>query len=161
MINITETEKRIEDELEALLVPPSTTPPFKLRVYPGSLDDLGKPIQCNHVVVQFRELDFENKSQKNFNLCKVVQINVCRFNILVQSNNLRTHREIYQIAQDVICQLRGKKLLVQADKSLVQGQNPFRITSFTFDTDIKNGGVCYQSNIDIEASFTDTYTEEC
>ena len=160
MINIRLSEELIEQLLNELLQPGSNTPAFKLRVYPGDLEDLGKPINANHVVVQFSRINYDNKQDRNFNLCKVTQMNVVYFTILVQTNNLRNHREVYDIAQAVVRKLRGQKILVNDDREPHTNQNCCRVSQFSFKN-ISNGGVCYQSTIEIESTYTDIYTEDC
>ena len=158
MIDIKLTEENIKELLDpvAVIAEFPNTPAYKLRVFPGELEDLGKPIKCNHVQVQFKNIKYEEYSQLKFGQRCIVQINKVNFNILVQNNNLRTHTDVYDIAGAVIQRLRGKCVLQPVAGNTVQGESPVQVTDYSFGK-VKNGGACYQSNIDIMSCFTDTY----
>lgn len=160
MIDIKLTEERIQSLLEPeILVPQFSIPNYKLRVFPGSLEELGKPINCNHIHVKFLNIDFEEYKDLSMTRRCVTQVNKVNFGVFVQNNNLRKHTDVYQIANAVIRTLRGRKLLVNVAGDEIQGQSQAQITKFDF-SDVKNGGACYQTEIDVMCKFTDVYTPE-
>ena len=159
MLDIAATENQIQTFIEPQTLTnlyPNVSA-YRLRLYPGELDDLGKPISANHVVVQFKRTDLEEIPMNQFRSpCRQTQINKVVFNILVQSNNLRSHREVYGIASAIVRQLRGKRILVMANGDEVHGQTPCQVLSYNFDK-VDNGGVCYQSSLEIMSKYTDIF----
>lgn len=167
MINIAESEAKIAALIEpqALTLKYIGTPAFKLQQFPGDLFSLGKPVNCNSVIIQFRNITYEEPEQ--FHQCCVGQINKCNWEILIVNANLRTHRETYKIAESIIQELRGKYLLVNLNNELIQGQSPAQISAYNFQNSIRKGRTsdngmeaCYQSRIIISSKFTDKYDAE-
>lgn len=157
MIDIKLSEERIQSILEPeILVPAFNIPKYKLRVFPGTLEELGKPINCNHIHVKFLYISFDEYEDLSLTRKCITQVNEVYFGVYVQNNNLRKHTDVYQIANAVIRSLRGCKLLVNETGDEIQGQSPAQVTKYEF-TDVKNGGACYQSEINVMCKFTDIY----
>lgn len=159
MIDITATEEKIKTNVQETL--DTTDPKFKLIVYPGELDEYGKPIQCSTVFIQYKNIDYDKQTTNSFGNCKAVEKNIINFKILVQKNNLRLHTEVYEIAMNIIENLRGKQIVTMRGDSVstIQGCSPAYISGYSF-SDVANGGACYQSEITVSAMFTDTYDRE-
>ena len=157
MIDIKATEQKISAALDpATLVATYGCPAYKLRAFPGELEELGKPINCNHVQVKFSNIQYDKYTDLKFSQKCITQINEVYFNILIQNNNLRSHTDVYEIATAVILELRGSCLLTNLQQDIIQGQSPAQITDYTFKK-VANGGACYQSEISLMNYFTDVY----
>lgn len=157
IISIKNTEEIIKQLLDPTIISVEySVPAYRLNIYPGELVDLGKPISCNHVQVKFKNIDFENYKNLKFSQVCIGQINEVYFEVLVQSNNLRAHTEVYEIASAIVTKLRGACVLAGNDSTLLENQAPIQIAKYTFDK-VDNGGACYQSTIDVMSSYADTY----
>jgi hypothetical protein len=161
MISILETEKALKLILDpAAMVATYGIKPFKLVAYPGELEQLGQPINCSTVHIQFKDIQFEEGLIK-FGQCCEGQINSVYFKILVAHNNLRCYEDVYTTSQAIIKQLRGKCVAVMEIDDESQGSSPATITDFAFDK-VTNGGACYEASITIRFRYTDKFnTEKC
>lgn len=158
MLDIKLTEEILEARINEVLSSPNIEP-FKLRVYPGSLLDLSKVIQAHHVVLQFKSIEFDKAAGNRYGNCHVTQSNKVNFNILIECNNLRSHRDMYGIAQAIIDSLKGTLILQKTDGGVLECGSPCEILSYSFNK-IENGGACYQSSISLQASYVDTYSAQ-
>ena len=160
MISITQTENSIKGILEpSALVASYGIKPFKLVAFPGELEQLGQPINCATVHVQFKNIEYEGGQLLKFNQCCSGQINRVGFLIRVLHNNLRCYHEVYEISQAIVQALRGRKVAVMQADSLAQGDSALTIKSYKFDK-ITNGGAMYECSIEVEFQYTDSYSVE-
>lgn len=154
MIDIIGTERLIEQKIEEVLALDSI-PKFKLIVYPGELEEYGKPINCATVIVKFGSIDYDTKPDNNFGNCMATEVNTINFNIKVHHHSLRNHRDVYLISTEVIRVLRGSQVLVVEDAQ-TDGTAPAYISSYSFERVTKGGGA-YESNIRLSCQYTDQY----
>lgn len=153
MIDLVATEDRIRQEVQIVADDPATA--FKLRVYPGSLDELGKAYQCLVGLISFKNIDLPQVEGNKFNRSCHQQIITTNWEIKLLSVNIRDHQKIYNIACEIIQRLRGKCLLVQKADSTIQGQSPTVVTNFGFKE--ARDGYCYRFVIDFSMTYTDNY----
>lgn len=156
MLSLAATENRIEELIKELLISPLSQPAFALNVTPSSLDDRAiNARQVANVIVRFKKIDYEPTSAINPRSKCFSQINSVYFEIVVNSNNLRTHIEVYAIAQAIIAKLRGQSILIAAAGNFIQS-SPAEVSSFVYenyDTD----KACNKATIFLMSKFTDQY----
>ncbi len=156
MISIASTETKIEELIRELLVTPLAQPAFDLTTHPGNLDDANVGARrTSNVLVRFKSIDFDDNSTKNPAARCVTQVNWINFTILVNNNNLRTHRDVYAIAQAIMTKLRGKQVAVAEGGEHIVGSKVI-ITSFSFDSFDKTKS-CNKAEITLKFSYTDVY----
>lgn len=151
MIDILATEQRIEDCLnEVNGVNPN--PSFKIYKYPGSLDELGKPLNCLIVVVSFKSISYEPRPREF--VCKCTsQVNTANWSIDIYSINVRDYHKIIKLSEAIIKNLKDKTVGILDADSLTQGVSPVYLSNFAF---VKaEEGFCYQFSIDLSFQFTD------
>jgi hypothetical protein len=156
MISLSASEEKIGQVITELLVPPLAQPAFALTLHPGNLDDKAVGVRgASNVIVRFRSIDYESPA---VTASCISQINTVNFNILVNNNNLRQHREVYSIAEAIIGKLRGRcDLLIAQLGSPQVGQKPAEIVSFSF-TDFDDTKSCNKAEIMLSIKFIDSYT---
>lgn len=156
MLSIAATEDVIGSLIEELLVVPLAQPPFALTLHPGDLDDRAIGARgVSSVILRFKSINFEDKASINPLASCFAQVNVVNWEILVNNNNLRTHRDTYSIAQAIIRKLRGRKLLVSASGDTF-AQSYSEVTEFRYMTFDENKS-CNKAVIVVSSRFTDTY----
>ena len=154
MINIEQTENNLEQLLDTINGDPYK---FRIRKFPGKLDELGKPMNCLQVVVTFKSLDFEESDNKFVKQC-VVQESKALWSIRIYSINLREYRKVTNLGVQIVELLRGKRVLALSDTTPNQGISPLCVTEFKF---VKaEDGFCYRFDITLASNFTDQYTVE-
>lgn len=154
MIDIIGTERLIEQKIEEVLALDSI-PKFKLIVYPGELEEYGKPINCATVIVKFKSIDYNAKPDNNFGNCVATEINQINFDVKVHHHSLRHHRDVYLISTEVIKVLRGVQILV-VDDAGTDGTAPAYISNYSFER-VSKGGGAYEASITLSCQYTDQY----
>ena len=151
MLNLIATEQQIEDLVRELLVQPLSQPAFALNVVPADLDDRAVNARGIHnVIIRYLKTEYEDAKAFPGKAC-VTQVNKVYFQVIVNTNSIRHHRENYSIAEAIIAKLRGKQFL--AGVSL---QSPAMVTKFEFK-DYDSDKACHKSTIHFQSTFTDTY----
>jgi hypothetical protein len=159
MLSLAKTEERIEELIKELLVEPLSQPGFVLTVHPGDLDDRAVgPRGISNVLVRFKSIDYEDKLSVNPHSGCFSQVNVVNFEIIVNNNSLRSHNDLYNLAEAIVRKIRGKYILLNsANESFLQ--STAMVTKFeylAFDTN----KACNKINLVISAKFTDTYQNQ-
>lgn len=151
MLNLAATEDKIGQLFtDNLLTPPLTQPAFKLTIHPGDLDDQAINARgVSSVIVRFDRIDYESPTVSS--RC-TSQLNEVCFKILVNNNNLRTHRDVYHIGEAIIRLLRGR-----CDMLSGVTHKPVEVKSFEF-TPFDKTKSCNKAEIVVCAKFVDTYT---
>lgn len=158
MINLAATEQQFEDLINELLVPPLSQPAFDLTIHPGDLEDRAVGVRRgSNVIVRFSHLELESQLDKNPRANCATQINEAHFNIRVNNNNLRTHRDVYAIAEAIIKKVRGRKVAVMVNNES-QLSSPISITKFSFDS-YDDNKACNKAEIQLAFKYTDTYQQ--
>ena len=149
MIDIIQTEQNIEDILNSIDTPKG----FKIRRFPGSMDDLGKPINCLQVIITFDDLSFDDVP--NIHLKKCVALNnVAKWKLRIYSISPRDYHAIAELGTDIVSGIRGKTILA-TDDGQNTGISHTIVDSYGFVKAEK--GYCYRFDIDLRAHFAESY----
>jgi len=146
-IEIIQTEQNFED-----LLTPLTDIPFKIRRYPGTMEEFGKPWNCLQVVITFKNLKYE-QPDAIFNKRCVTQMNEAYWDLRIYSINVRDYHNIAQLGTNIVKAIRGQTVLVPCDPKA--GRSPLMVTDFGFKKAEK--GFCYQFDISTVSHFTENY----
>ena len=150
MIDIIATEAAIESILNEVNL--STAHKFKIIKYPGSLEELGKPLNCLQVVVRFKNISFQERSSEF--MCKCYsQVNTASWSLDFYSINPRDYHKIIELAEDVIRATKNKKVGVLEAGDTINRVSPLYLSNFGF-VSAENGFV-YQFSSDISFQYTD------
>ena len=152
------TEKRIEELVKELLVVPLSQPAFDLSTTPANLDDLGVLTRrVSNVIIRFRSIDYDNAKINPKAKCFPRQ-NTANYTILVNNNNLRSHLDVYAIAQAIIYKLRGQIVARDTDNNIVES-SPIYISNAKF-VDYDEIKSCHKMEIVLSFDYVEAYSRK-
>lgn len=104
VLRLAETENCIVEFIENL----TELNTYTVRNFPGTPDQEGKVGMCEHVFVQFKNVNYQEPSNKFTNCANL--LNTATFQIQILFWDLICHQEIYDAAQAIMENIQGKQL---------------------------------------------------
>ena len=151
MIDLTATEIVIETLITELDLK------AKIITHPGTLDDnVVNPRMITNLILSFKSIDYEAKRINPKTRC-FSRLNTVNFNITINNNNLREHRVVYDLAQQIIVKLRGEIVARDLNGLAVSTASPIYISSFTY-LPYDNDKACNKAEIVLSFDYVESYT---